>query len=226
MDWTRQLDGYCERLAPEFWAEPLNAVTNLAFIIAALFMWRRSVGLGSARLLCGWLFTIGVGSFLFHTFATPWAALADVVPIVAFVVTYIVLVNRDLLGFSTLWSVGLTLVALPAAALIIPVVQLVPILNVSAGYMPVLYLIVIYAGVFARQGRADIARGFAIGAGILFVSLWARSLDMPLCEVFPQGSHLVWHCLNGLMLGWMIEVYLRAIRVKIAAQRSSDALWS
>ena len=139
MDWTRQLDGYCERLAPGIWAEPLNAVTNLAFLGAALLMWRRGVGLGPARLLCGWLFAIGVGSFLFHTFATPWAALADVVPIFAFVVTYIVLVNRDLFGMPTLWSAVLTAVALPAAALIIPVIQWVPILHVSAGYMPVLF---------------------------------------------------------------------------------------
>jgi hypothetical protein len=219
MDWTRQLDGYCERLAPGFWSEPLNAVTNLAFIIAALIMWRRSIGVAPARLLCGWLFAIGLGSFLFHTFATPWAAMADVVPIFAFVVTYIVLVNRNLFGFSRLWSGVLTVVALPAAALIIPVVQQVPILQVSAGYMPVLFLIVIYAVIFAWQGRVDIARGFAIGAGILFASLWARSLDLPLCGVFPQGSHLFWHCLNGLMLGWMIEVYLRARRGNGAGSR-------
>ena len=219
MDWTRQLDGYCERLAPGFWAEPLNAVTNLAFIIAALIMWRRSIGVAPARLLCGWLFAIGLGSFLFHTFATPWAAMADVVPIFAFVVTYIVLVNRNLFGFSMLWSGVLTAVALPAAALIIPVVQQVPILQVSAGYMPVLFLIVIYAVIFAWQGRVDIARGFAIGAGILFASLWARSLDLPMCGVFLQGSHLFWHCLNGLMLGWMIEVYLRARRGNGAGSR-------
>ena len=219
MDWTRQLDGYCERLAPGFWAEPLNALTNLAFVFAALIMWRRSTGVMPARLLCGWLFAIGVGSFLFHTFATPWAAMADVVPIFAFVVTYIVLVNRDLFGLSTLWSGVLTVVALPAAALIIPVVQQVPILQVSAGYMPVLFLIVIYAALFAWQGRADIARGFLIGAGILFASLWARSLDMPLCGVFPQGSHLFWHCLNGLMLGWMTEVYLGARRGAGAVSR-------
>ena len=24
MDWTRQIDAYCERVGPEFWAEPLN----------------------------------------------------------------------------------------------------------------------------------------------------------------------------------------------------------
>ena len=39
MDLTRQMDLYCERLDPGFWAEPLNAVTNLSFILAALFCW-------------------------------------------------------------------------------------------------------------------------------------------------------------------------------------------
>ena len=36
MDWTRQIDNYCERLSPDFWAEPWNAVTNAFFILAAV----------------------------------------------------------------------------------------------------------------------------------------------------------------------------------------------
>ena len=38
MDWTASIDGYCERLDPSFWAEPLNAWTNLAFLLAAAVM--------------------------------------------------------------------------------------------------------------------------------------------------------------------------------------------
>jgi hypothetical protein len=35
------IDAYCERLGPGLWAEPLNALTNLAFIVAALICaWR------------------------------------------------------------------------------------------------------------------------------------------------------------------------------------------
>ena len=87
MDWTQQVDGYCERLDPGLWAEPLNAVTNLAFLIAAFAAWRlvRHDGLPLAKLLVLILTLIGIGSGLFHTFATIWASLADTLPILAFI---------------------------------------------------------------------------------------------------------------------------------------------
>jgi hypothetical protein len=76
---------YCERgLDPAFWAEPLNALSNAAFLIAAWWAWRtwrQSLQAGQAELgLVALLAVIGAGSFLFHTFATRWAALADVIP--------------------------------------------------------------------------------------------------------------------------------------------------
>ena len=34
------IDLYCERLSPGIWAEPINALTNLAFLVAAFAAWR------------------------------------------------------------------------------------------------------------------------------------------------------------------------------------------
>ena len=76
MEWTRYVDGYCERMGPEYWAEPINAITNLAFVLAALVMWRRARGVPLARALCVVLGLIGIGSYLFHTHAQVWAAMA------------------------------------------------------------------------------------------------------------------------------------------------------
>ena len=36
MGWARQIDAYCERLGPEFWAEPVNAVTNAGFVLVGV----------------------------------------------------------------------------------------------------------------------------------------------------------------------------------------------
>jgi hypothetical protein len=69
-------------------------------------------------------------------------------------------------------------------------------------------LIAIYA-VLLRRRAPDTARGLAIGAGILVLSLVMRSLDEPLCNAIPVGTHFWWHILNATMLGWMIEVYRR-----------------
>ena len=42
--WSTPIDLYCERVTVSFWAEPLNALSNIAFLIAAyaaLDLWRR-----------------------------------------------------------------------------------------------------------------------------------------------------------------------------------------
>jgi hypothetical protein len=56
-----------------------------------------------------------------------------------------------------------------------------------------------------------LARGFVVGAVILLVSLTARSLDEILCSNWPLGTHFLWHILNAMMLGWMIEAYRRYV---------------
>jgi hypothetical protein len=210
MDWTRSIDAYCERTDPSFWAEPVNAVTNAAFLIAALVMFLRvrGQGLPIATTLVGILTAIGIGSFLFHTFATPWAAMADTVPIALYILTYLFAANLHYWRWP-LWGAILgTLAFFPYAALTVPVFQALPFFTISAGYWPVPLLIAIYA-VLLRRRFPDTARGLAIGAGILVLSLVMRSLDELVCDAIPVGTHLWWHILNATMLGWMIEVYRR-----------------
>ena len=94
---------YCERSQdPGFWAEPLNAITNFAFLVAAFaaaLLWRRrgegSILLASLPLLVA---SIGVGSFLFHTYAEPWSGAADVIPIGLFMLTSVYVIARRSFG--------------------------------------------------------------------------------------------------------------------------------
>ncbi len=211
MDWTQEIDGYCERLSPAYWAEPINAVTNAAFLIAAFIMWRRVQGQGMplAMALVTVLALIGIGSYLFHTHAQVWAALADVTPILLYILVYIFAVNRDVWGMRTLYALGLTALFFPYAALTVPIFQLLPGLGGSAVYAPVPLLILVYAFLL-RQREPETARGLAIGAVILIVSITFRALDEPMCMRLPMGTHFMWHILNATMLGWMIEVYRRA----------------
>jgi len=210
MEWTRQIDSYCERLGPEYWAEPVNAVTNAAFVIAALIMWRRvqGSGLGMARALCVILGLIGIGSYLFHTHAVVWSAIADTAPIAAFVLFYIFVANHAYWGMRWPWAVVATLLFFPFAYITLPMFERVPILGVSAGYLPVPAMIALYA-VLLRRRLPDVARGLAVGVAILLASLTFRSLDEAVCASVPVGTHFMWHVLNAVMLGWMIEVYRR-----------------
>lgn len=216
MDWTRQVDGYCERLGPEFWAEPINAATNLAFVVAAALLWRQTFGLG--RVLCTILAVIGVGSFLFHTFAQAWAGMADVLPILVYVLVYIYAANRDFWGLGRWASLGLTALFFPYAAATVPLFSMIPGLGGTAAYAPVPTLIAIYA--FLLRHRAPgTARGLLIGVGILLVSMTARTLDAPLCNLLPFGTHFLWHLLNATMLGWMIHVWTRHVLAARGAGR-------
>lgn len=208
MDWLAAVDGYCERVGPGYWAEPVNAMTNAAFLIAAAVMWGRVRGLG--RAMCAVLAAIGVGSYLFHTHANPLTGLMDVLPIGVFILLYLFAASRDMLGMKG-WQAGLATAAfVPYAAVVTPLFGALPFFEVSAMYWPVPMLILAYAGLMARRSPAT-ARGLALGAGILVVSLVFRSLDEAVCGAFPVGTHFLWHVLNGIMLGWMIEVWRRHV---------------
>ena len=208
MEWTRAIDAYCERTDASFWAEPVNAVTNLAFILAALVMWSRSHGAG--RALAAVLFLIGVGSFLFHTFATAWAAALDTTPILVFTLIYVFLANRDFWGWPS-WGAAIGALAyIPYAMLVTPLFAALPFFEISSFYWSLPALILAYAVLLARR-HPETARGLAIGAGLLSLSLTARSLDLLMCPAWPLGTHFLWHILNAVMLGWMIEVWTRHI---------------
>src|SRR3954464_12359934 len=90
--WSDPVDLYCERLDAGFGAEPLNAVSNAAFVIAAgaaFLRWRRAGASDvPALLLIVVVAGVGTGSFLFHTLANRWSELADVLPIAVFIYGY------------------------------------------------------------------------------------------------------------------------------------------
>ena len=147
MDWHSHIDAYCERIDPGFWSEPINALTNLAFLAAALWVWPRTNGLPLARALAAILFAIGIGSFLFHTFATPWAALMDVVPIGAFILLYLFAVHRDVIGLGLWPALGATALFIPFAAITVPLLGVLPFFGISAFYWTVPILLVIVVGI-------------------------------------------------------------------------------
>lgn len=203
MDLTAQIDAYCERTGPEFWSEPLNALTNIAFLLAAIWAWPRVRGMAGGQVLAVILVLIAVGSGLNHTLAVAWAAAADTLAILHFILAYIYLATRDIL-LRPIWQAVLAVILFfPYAALTVP---LFAWLGSSAGYAPIPVLIAGYA--FAARARnADTARRLAIGAGLLAVSIAVRTVDEPLCSVLPTGTHFLWHILNAIMLAWMIEAW-------------------
>ena len=215
---------YCERIGAGFWAEPVNALTNAAFVIAALLLLRL---LRQQRQRLSWdvyfllllIAGVGLGSFLWHTLATPWSALADKLPIFAFMFVYLQSYLARVLGLSRLGaSVWLALFLL----LNVAVMMWLPaeLLNGSVMYLPALLalLLITFVSVLRRLGGAKIMLAVA---GLFCVSVTFRSIDQLVCETFPLGTHFVWHLLNAMMLYWLMLVLIGS--TQNAQERSASA---
>jgi hypothetical protein len=210
MDWFAPIDAYCERLGPGLWAEPLNAVSNVAFIIAALWATRAAHRRGSGTaiwLLIALVFVIGLGSLAFHTFANRWSAMADVLPITLFIYGYLAFALRRFLGLRW-WKVGLGLGVLLLVTLAVERIMPPGFMNGSGAYLPALVASVIVALELGRRGHpAQLNVGLA--STILFMSLIFRTADQILCSLVPIGTHFIWHLLNGLVLALYLEAAIR-----------------
>lgn len=222
MDWTAPVDIYCERLAHGFWEEPINALSNLAFIIAAFIGWREAKKRGWQNgwiiALCILAFCIGVGSFLFHTFAQRWAGLADVIPILLFILTYLFAASRYLFGLrwiiaipAAIGAFGLALLARNGVLMLATKEEL----NGSEGYAPALALLIGSAIILAIMGRRS-AVWIGAAAGVFILSLLTRITDSHLCEAFPTGTHFLWHTLNGVMIALLLIAFVRHGRAPTA----------
>ncbi len=214
---------------PGLLAEPVNAATNAAFVIAglaALVLIRRRPP-GERRpvhtVLAILVILIGIGSFLFHTFATRWAAIADVAPIGVFMLLYFGVAMRSLLRLPLGWAVTLTaaFAGCPWAAGRITcgpdgLVEFAGdggrCLNGSVGYLPALAAMVAIGGGLALKRHAA-ARSLLAAGGIFAVSVTFRSLDQALCAQTviagsPLGTHFLWHTLNALMLFVLVRAVI------------------
>lgn len=222
MGWWEPVRAYCERIDAGFWAEPLNAVSNAAFLVAAVALalaeQRRAAPDPVALALAGLVGLIGLGSFLFHTLALRWAELADVLPITLFIHAYFFLALYRLLGLGALASTLLTLAFAAAGFGFEPALSalagrpLAPATNGSIAYVPALLaLLGIGAALRAARRAAQHRAGRALLgiAGIFLLSLCTRTLDRPLCPLLPSGTHWLWHILNAVVLAALVRVAAR-----------------
>ena len=218
MDWSRRIDGYCERTGPEFWAEPLNAATNLAFFVAAgvaLVLALRAERLdGAVTFLIALMVAIGTGSLLFHTFATVWAAMTDTGPIGLFILSFFAIAMNRFAGLGWGRSVALTLAFLAGMGLLSWALRLTvgPYLGGSQSYLPAL-LALLGVGMWLGGRSHPASRFLLAAAGLFAVSLAFRTVDRPLCDIWPVGTHFAWHVLNAAVLCTLLVALIRQGRL-------------
>lgn len=222
---------YCERGQDAgFWAEPVNAVSNAAFIIAAVAAGVMLVRARPARqapwewLLVAVLFVIGIGSFLFHIYATRWAAVADVAPIGVFMFAYLGFALRRFAGLNWL-LVAAGLGAFAAAmhladgiecrVTLISVVEAArgPCLNGTAAYTPA-FGAMLLIGLLLAAIRHPAAGYILTAAAVFLASMFFRTIDWEVCAATrvmgrTLGTHFLWHILNATTLFLLVAAAIR-----------------
>ena len=210
---------YCERLDAGLWAEPLNATSNIAFFLAAWLAWRagavrRQRG-PAVQWLVGLMVAIGIGSTLFHTFATTWARMLDLFPIFLFQVSFLWLYGRRVVR----WGVGATGALLVGFVVAIYISRAFPnVLNRSLLYAPG-FLCNVGLGVYHwYSGKQEPFRLLA-AAGVLTVALVFRTIDTAICPYVPWGTHFLWH----LLIPFVLYLAFRALLANLADPQDASA---
>lgn len=224
---------YCERGTSEaLFAEPINAVSNAAFLLAALagflLVLRRPPEERNADqfLLPVLVLFIGLGSLAFHLYADRGTALADVVPISLFMLVYFGFALNRFVGVPPAWT---TLAVLGFTAIVAITMQVrcgedfigfpgsgvegvKPCLNGSLFYFPALVALMVVGLILSERGHKA-APWLLWAAAIFALSIALRSLDLALCdkavlEGRKVGTHFAWHVLNALALFLLLRASL------------------
>ncbi|MFF9550370.1 ceramidase domain-containing protein [Methylobacterium fujisawaense] len=222
MDWFEPVRAYCERGGPQFWAEPANALSNAAFLVAAAAAARRAsaaeppdrAGLALSALVA----VVGIGSFLFHTLAIYWSMLADVIPIALFIYAYLAIALRRFLRLAPIRVAAATGGFALLGFALTPVLDgltgldVARLTNGSVDYLPALLALFGIAGAVTRRPEERFlgtGRRLA-GIGLMFlISLAARTADQAACTLLPTGTHPLWHVLNAVILYALVATAVR-----------------
>ncbi len=224
---------YCERgTSTALLAEPINALSNVAFLFAALLglqlvLWRpEEERTADQFLLPALVFLIGLGSLAFHLYADEGTALADVVPISVFTLVYLGFALNRFLGVPP----GFTVLAVLGFAAILAMTAQVqctedavgltgfgmegakPCLNGSLFYLPALAALIVVGLLLSERGHKA-APWILWAAAIFAASVTLRTLDLALCdkaliEGRKVGTHFAWHVLNALALFLLLRASL------------------
>lgn len=223
------LDDYCERSgSPDLWAEPINMVSNIAFLIAAALLLRHFSKSKELTLKNGWdivllfilLAAIGIGSFTFHLFAEGWAELFDVTPIALFINVYLIsfLVRIACLRW---WAVIAVVAIYQGLGVVFELAFSRDTLNGTIMYIPT-YLILALMSILVHWRKIPHARRYLEILLLWTISLIFRTVDISACNIIPTGTHFLWHILNAIILHMLVKVLMAVAVVSAVRQEKLD----
>jgi hypothetical protein len=201
--------------------EPLNTLSNFIFLWIMWRWWRRNREYGPYP-VASWglpiMFASFIGGTVYHaTRSHEFWYLLDWIPIyilalgvAAFIWTRLYGTKRGISIFATL---SLTLITLNAAAELRSSWEPVTLISLSYGSLVIANLLPLT--LHARRPEAQGARRWLVAGGFIMASaIGFRQLDVHIAhhhiDVWPHGSHFMWHLLGGLAVNCMLEYLWRA----------------
>ena len=206
--------GYCERTNDQLLAEPINLITNVMFLIAAIIIWRRlRHGKFDFRqywdcyLLSVVLISIAVGSTLWHSLATPWALYLDLATITLAINILLASSLIRVFKLSAFWS--LTVFVIYQAANVSLILYFpANTLNGTVFYLATVVLITLMTITLYLHQHPSRHR-YASSSALLIIAITIRGLDLTLCRIFPWGTHFLWHMLAACIFFLLITDLLQ-----------------
>lgn len=206
---------YCERSGHELFAEPLNAISNIAFILAGFGIYKllqkNKIYQAEYKGVILLIFLVGLGSFLWHTTRNQYTLFLDAIPAALSValITYLLLSKL----------IGNKLFALLAVALLLPsrflISSFAPTDFISSlirnGINAAVFLVIIVCA-FKKYG--NIAFEGLIVLAIYLLAITMRTIDLEVCSTISVGTHFLWHIFNALAVYLAIKFLIKLERVK------------
>ncbi len=204
------LDSYCERAGHlGLWAEPLNALSNIAFLIVAWWTWQQIKTLRETawriwdiQLLSILIGFIGIGSGIWHFLPNSHTVLMDVIPILIFMNLFIFSACIRLLGWRFTQTLALWLVFM--------VINFISeffvhrdLLNGTIMYVPG-YFIFCFLVIMLWWKKSPATHMMLLALLLWSFSLILRTLDMMMCPIIPFGTHFIWHICNAMMMALLL----------------------
>ena len=195
------MDFYCERTNQQIFNEPVNAISNIFFIIVSLSLikiLRKNQSNKIYYIQPILIFFIGIGSFLFHLNPNMITLYLDVIPIFLFSLSFIFFFNRDVININNLNNALLFLLFFFLFLFITPKLNY-EILNGSEFYFANYFFLTMYT-IWLYLKKSDFFQLLLLGFIFFNLSILLRSLDNHICEYFSIGTHFLWHFLNAYLL--------------------------
>ena len=189
---------YCERTTNYLFAEPLNATSNLFFIISAYVLKRKHNV--KDNIFSYLIYFIGISSFFWHIFNNNLTAFLDTLSIILFISIYLFRFYYRIFKLSYLSSIFLITFFIIFSILFSAVFNS-SVIGSSSFYLPILsHLFLNYLLLKLKVPTLIQLKSLLYASLIFSISIILRYIDEFICTNFIYGTHFLWHGLNSIVL--------------------------